>query len=418
MGTKTGFLRRVALLIVTLAVASSSYASVNPGFGGGRGAGGICTDAYITPWGCAFWPDGSFFVADSGGNSIRRCIPGGTTMDILNASYRRDYTGDLFGPATAATASAPLNVAFDAAGTVYAVEGNHVRAVSNGLAWTAVPNGSFTQPQSIAVLRTADKTQWLLVGDVGGNKVFAWRLSACSMQTGCGPGQVVAGTGFFGVSPDGLLATATKMTPAGLSVTKDGSFLVADNMMGCVRKVQLGGTVTTVAGICGQSGFLGDGGDARQAKLYAPVQAVEAPNGDIYIADNFNHRIRKVDGQTKIISTVLGTGQQSTGARRTDPLKQAISYPGGVAVNPTGSLVAACSSQDAICFFIDTTTSPPTITPSASTPTALPPTMTATLTHTAIPSATRTAPPTMTATAEPTICVAPSPAPTWCTQPR
>jgi sugar lactone lactonase YvrE len=93
--------------------------------------------------------------------------------------------------------------------------------------------------------------------------------------------------------------------PQGISVDSTGNILIADSMNGKIRKVDVNGNLTTIAGT-GTAGFSGDGGPAAQADLVNPTAVTEDSQGNIFIADNGNHRVRRIDAQTKIISTVIG----------------------------------------------------------------------------------------------------------------
>lgn len=104
----------------------------------------------------------------------------------------------------------------------------------------------------------------------------------------------VAGTGEPGSDGDGGAATAARLfEPTDVAVAADGSLFIADTGNSCVRRVDLDGTISTVAGVCGTEGYAGDGGPATEALLRAPY-GVSLDGSALYIADGLNHRIRKV----------------------------------------------------------------------------------------------------------------------------
>ena len=115
----------------------------------------------------------------------------------------------------------------------------------------------------------------------------------------------IAGTGTAGSSGDGGQATSAQLNrPRGVAIDAQGNVYVADENAHRVRKVS-GGIITTVAGT-GTAGFSGDGGQATSAQLKGPTGVAVDAQGNLYIADYGNNRIRKVSGG--IISTVAGTG--------------------------------------------------------------------------------------------------------------
>jgi sugar lactone lactonase YvrE len=112
-----------------------------------------------------------------------------------------------------------------------------------------------------------------------------------------------------GGSDDGHAATDVALYGvAGLAVDNAGNLYMAEFYANLVRKVGPDGTITTVAGN-GGSGFGGDGGRAVKATLQKPSAVVLDSNGDIYIADSFNNRIRRVEAATGLISTFAGLGK-------------------------------------------------------------------------------------------------------------
>lgn len=103
---------------------------------------------------------------------------------------------------------------------------------------------------------------------------------------------------------------------------------------GRIRKLSPGGQVTTFAGT-GVEGFSGDGGPATQAQFNGPTDAIVTPDGDVLVADEFNHRIRKIapDGT---ISTVAGDGDDSCGVQSGLASAAAFSWPRALALDPRG----------------------------------------------------------------------------------
>jgi sugar lactone lactonase YvrE len=151
----------------------------------------------------------------------------------------------------------------------------------------------------------------------------------------------VAGTGVFGFSGDGGLATAAQLSiPADVSVTSDGGYLIADWPNNRIRKVSASGVITTVAGT-GSAGFSGDGGKATSAELNHPLGVAALPDGGFLIADGRNRRIRRVTNKG-VISTVAGNGGRGATGDGGPATSASLGSP--VEVNPTsdgGFLIAA-----------------------------------------------------------------------------
>ncbi|MEC9447529.1 MAG: hypothetical protein VYC59_12250, partial [Chloroflexota bacterium] len=123
--------------------------------------------------------------------------------------------------------------------------------------------------------------------------------------------QTYVGTGEAGYAGDGGLALKALCTePFMCDFDSDGNLYYSESRNNIVRRVDKAtGVITTVAGT-GEAGNSGDGGPATQATMREPYSLqVDRDNNDIYIVDRLSAVVRKVDGSTKIISTVAGTGE-------------------------------------------------------------------------------------------------------------
>ncbi|MFP5041021.1 T9SS type A sorting domain-containing protein [Parasediminibacterium sp. JCM 36343] len=150
----------------------------------------------------------------------------------------------------------------------------------------------------------------------------------------------VAGNGNAGYSGDGGQATSAKLyDPKGLALDKQGNLYIVDGQVNVVRKISVSGIISTVAGNA-SSGYSGDGGLAVSAQLYTPSGITVDAIGNLYIADLFNHRIRKVD-VNGIISTVAGNGTTGYSGDGGQATSAELSEPLGVAVDTLGNLYIA-----------------------------------------------------------------------------
>jgi len=149
-----------------------------------------------------------------------------------------------------------------------------------------------------------------------------------------------AGTGTLGYTGDGGLAQLAELdSPYGVSVDASGNVYISDTQNFVVRKVDTSGKITTIAGSGGQ-GYNGDGIPATSAWLSNPTRAVVDTKGDLYIADVFNNRIRKVD-TTGTISTIAGTGQQGYNGDGIPAATAQLSSPSAVALDGAGNVYIA-----------------------------------------------------------------------------
>jgi len=105
----------------------------------------------------------------------------------------------------------------------------------------------------------------------------------------------VVGNGTPGFSGDGGAAVDAQIDyPADLAFDPDGNLYIADVDNHCIRRVDTNGVITTFAGQGGQAGFEGDGGRVADSRLFEPFGVMVDPQGNVYIADTKNHRIRIV----------------------------------------------------------------------------------------------------------------------------
>ena len=153
----------------------------------------------------------------------------------------------------------------------------------------------------------------------------------------------VAGTGQMGFSGDGGPAISAMLWhPYGVTINNNnqGNIYIADTENNRVRKVDLNGIITTVAGN-GQQGFAGDGGFAIYAKLNEPREIVTDSQGNFYIADWFNKRVRKID-PNGIITTIAGNGYSGFSGDNGLAINAKIS-PYGIALDGQGNIYIADS---------------------------------------------------------------------------
>jgi len=252
------------------------------GVTGSSGDGGVASAAtFNQPAGTYFDVSGNLYVVEYSGQKIRKINSAGIVS--LFAGNGTIGSGGDGGPATAASFYYPIDLAADAAGNVYIIDNtNHkIRKVN--------PAGIIT---------------------------------------------TYAGTGIAGYSGDGGPATAAKLNnPSRMCIDASGNLFFADAVNNAIRKINTAGIITTVAGT-GVPGFSGDGGQATAATLHQPLGVAFDANGNMYIADALNRRIRKVT-PGGIISTYAGTGVSGTTGDSGPAAAATMIYPNGVATDIT-----------------------------------------------------------------------------------
>ena len=159
----------------------------------------------------------------------------------------------------------------------------------------------------------------------------------------------IAGTGQHRCTGDGGPAVAATLNePAALAVDGRGNLYIADQSNNRVRKVDLNtGIITTVAGT-GETGYTGDGMLAIEAGLSGPSGLAIGPDGELYIADTFSGRIRRIDRGTGIISTVAGDGSEYRFSGLPNEFSTSLSRPYGIALDGAGNLLITDSDSHLI----------------------------------------------------------------------
>ena len=166
---------------------------------------------------------------------------------------------------------------------------------------------------------------------------LAWAQGGATIET-------VAGNGMASFSGDGSAATSAAIyNPNGVTVDSAGNLYIGDSNNNRIRRVDASGNISTIAGT-GTNGFNGDGGAATSARLDFPSRLVVDSAGNLYFADENNHRIRRVDTSGNI-STVAGTGAGgilgSFGGDGGPATSAAFRFPKSVALDSAGNLYIA-----------------------------------------------------------------------------
>ncbi len=277
------------------AFAGNAYGA-STGTGGYTGDNGYAVSAELNSCtGVTFDGAGNVYIADRGNNAVRKVNTLGVITTIAGTGTA-GYSGDN-GPAISATLSAPYSVAIDGAGNVYVADGgnNVIRRINSG----------------------------------GGISTYA-------------------GTGSAGYSGDGFAASTAQLNnPEGISLDNYGNLYIADAGNHVIREVYSTGQINTIAGTGGSFGYSGDHGPANAAQLHSPSAVAIDIYGNVYIADRNNNAIRKIDNAGDI-TTIAGNGFVGSGGDNGPAASAQLHSPSGISIYGFGNIYISDEGNNVI----------------------------------------------------------------------
>lgn len=267
-------------------------------------AGAPSSSIFKTPTDVFVTATGEKYVTDTFHHQIKKIQPSGEVVLVAGTGS----PGFANGPGPTAKFAFPTGITVDSGNAVLIADtGNHAirKIAADGTVTTLAGSGArgstdgpgggarFSSPAGIAL----DAGGQLFVADAGGNKIR--KVAPDGMVT------TVAGSGTHGYR-DGPAAQARFAAPAGVAVTPAGVLFIADTFNHVIRKIE-NGIVTTIAG----AGRVGStDGPVERARFAGPTGVALDDEGNLFVADTGNHRLRKISLQASppMVSTFAGTG--------------------------------------------------------------------------------------------------------------
>ena len=333
-------------VVVTAQADEAARFFIDTAVGGGlsRQDGGAAQQTRLNlPFGVATGSSGQVYVAETGSHRIRR-VGADVTISTVAGTGKRGSAGD-GGPAVRAQLAEPRGVFVAPSGELYIADTNNHRirkVAGDGTISTVAGTGEsgFSddgRPATQAHLRTPWGVSVAAAGEVFIADTGNHRIRKVAAD---GRISTVAGTGQAGFAGDeGPAANAKLNSPSAVAIAPSGELYIADTNNHRIRKVAVDGRISTVAGT-GQAGFAGDGGPATGAQLAVPRGVAVGEGGVLFIADTFNRRIRRVEVDGTI-STVAGNTQAGFAGDRGLAEKARLNYPFAVAVADQGQVYVA-----------------------------------------------------------------------------
>ncbi|QWV93144.1 putative Ig domain-containing protein [Geomonas oryzisoli] len=309
--------------------------------GGGVGDGGLAVSAVVGANKIVADNAGNVYIADQDHHRVRKVAPSGVITTVAGTGTPGNSGDD--GPATQARLNYPMGVALDGNGNLFIADTNNnlIRKVDpSGIITTVAGTGMASFSGDGPALASALNTPVDIVVDPSGALIVADRSNYRVRKVAGGMMTTIAGVGWWGSTGDGGPATAASLTfPSGIAVDQAGNVFIADESNHKIRMVGTNGIITTVMGT-GEPGFNGDGLNPAMTQLQYPRGVAFDQQGRLLIVDSNNNRIRRID-TVGTVSTVAGNGDWGFSGDGGPATAAALLQPGGVACDGSGNLIIA-----------------------------------------------------------------------------
>ena len=313
---------------------STVAGSGNNAFADGQGT----SASFSFPYGVAVDPNGNAYVGDSTNNRIRKITASGNVTTLAGSSW-----AFADGQGTAAKFKTPYGVAVDKNANVYVADcgNNRIRKITpNGNVTTLAGFGVAGYADGQGVLTNFNAPIGVAVDAIGNVYVADYGNHRIRKITPSGNVTTLAGSGIASYA-DGQGTGASFNYPSGVAVDASGNIYVGDQQNNRIRKITPNGNVTTLAGF-GVAGYAD--GQGVLTNFNAPIGVAVDAIGNVYVADYGNHRIRKITPSGNV-TTLAGSGYKDTSGVGTysdgSTTSASFNVPSGVAVDGSGNVYVA-----------------------------------------------------------------------------
>lgn len=331
---------------ITPAGVVTTFAGTAGKIGSSDGTGAAAR--FYLPIGLTVDTGGNLYVVDTSNQNIRKITPAGVVTTLAGSVGQ---LGSIDGTGAAARFSNPQGIAVDSNGNLFVADSsNHtIRKITQSGVVTTVA-GSAGQPGNADGIGTAARfnNPVDIAVDGSGNVYVADTYNDTIRKiTPADTVTTLAGSAGQVGSLDGAGAAARFNGPQGVSVDASGNIYVGDTGSNTIREITSAGVVTTMAGTAGQSGWAdGMGVGATAAKFYSPAGVTVDVSGNVYVADQFNHTIRKITS-AGVVTTFAGASAKD-GSTDGTGVAAGFFNPNGIAVDASGNSYVADSNNNTI----------------------------------------------------------------------